>query len=800
MTEPIELVREAKALPKDERKRILASIPELQMHEDLAALFRAIEPDYWVEVTHGIDEYGKDLVIVRADPVSPDVIAVVVKRGNIKGKTAGDVDALKQRISAIRGARGDRLTQEILSQIRQSRSHAAELPTHIRRLTISKVLVVLLGELSKNARERIEAEVGSTGDVFDLSWAVDTFTQHYPQVFFEGRSVDFLDDLIKTHEKDSFYAKTGRTLSECFVEPLIARMDVPLSLNEDAIAVAIRNRRLSFSHLREVIQSKERLLITGDPGSGKSKALAKLCIDRYRDLLKQVVRSQDIAKRLLIPILVSARNLATIADIGAFRTIFLPDKVSDRFAVDTLMVDGLDEVPASQRHDLLKKAETFAWSLNARLVLTSRKIAMLNDPPPGFERFELLPFEFGQAIKLMQKLVTNPDMMPAIKEGLQRIQAQIPMSPLSLLLLVELVVQRKEIPSSLTELYDRFLDMVLGRWDYEKGLEVLFEYVVKKRFLAALAYREFQQKQRLEIPRVDYDNFVSSYAAEYGWNDESIHTFLREVERAGILEVQEDVFFRHRSFLDYSVAVYIHERRAEIPNLTGTIAQFYFDSIWSEVAFFYVGLSREISPGLLEVLFGDPGNDLPTHAGKLLIGRLLQAGWHSPTKVKEAGITGSLGSLSHVHLGFLAIFVGTKRPVAKIYGDIFAMLVSDLSFGSMFLSKEVRAILDRMEAEGSLEEDDLYRRLALIWASQRFSDSDVLDKDIGVLMGAMTQAKFNTETEARFLLACRVLRAHDGPMAKAIARRLERVIKRAPGVVRGLLPKPMKGFRKKRAT
>ena len=146
-----------------------------------------------------------------------------------------------------------------------------------------------------------------------------------------------------------------------------------------------------------------------------------------------------------------------------------------------------------------------------------------------------------------------------MKEGLEKIQTQILLVPLSLMLLIELVEEHQEIPASVTELYDRFFDMALGKEDREKGIEVLFEYHIKKKFLATLAYREFLKKNKLGIPREDFEQFLNSYAEQYGWSPENFKGFVREIDRAGILNQGENVNFKHRSFLDYFAAFYLHE-------------------------------------------------------------------------------------------------------------------------------------------------------------------------------------------------------------------------------------------------
>ena len=158
-----------------------------------------------------------------------------------------------------------------------------------------------------------------------------------------------------------------------------------------------------------------------------------------------------------------------------------------------------------------------------------------------------------------------------MKESLEKIQAQMLLVPLYLMLLIELVEEHKEVPASVTELYDRFFDMALGREDKEKGIEVLFDYLIKKKFLGALAYNEFLNKNKLEIAGEDLQHFLDSYAAQYGWSSERLHGFVQEIERTGILDQRDKVNFKHRSFLDYFAAFYIYENRGDIGNLNDLI-------------------------------------------------------------------------------------------------------------------------------------------------------------------------------------------------------------------------------------
>src|SRR5690606_15420240 len=159
-------------------------------------------------------------------------------------------------------------------------------------------------------------------------------------------------------------------------------------------------------------------------------------------------------------------------------------------------------------------------------------------------------------------------------------------------LLIELAESHREIPASVTELYDRFSDQVLGRFDKDKGIEVLFEYFIKKRFLANLAFNEFFGKDRLSIPRDELDQYLVDYAALYGWEPSRLDLFVLEVERSGVLEVRDTVEFSHRSFLDFYVAYYLFENREVIDDLDTCVADAFFNDVWSDVAFYYIGLRR----------------------------------------------------------------------------------------------------------------------------------------------------------------------------------------------------------------
>ena len=601
---------------------------ETELHTFLKELFQSMESDYVVEITHGSNELGKDLVIVRSDNFTVEVIGVVVKCGDIKGRTLGDVDNLKDRVKTVMSKGDEKKLQEIESQINQALEHPAEMKSFLRDLPVSKVFVVLAGEFSNQARTRLKKELISRGDCFDIDWLIENFTNFYPQVFFEGQAIDFVHKKIIELETNHGLGKLGKNLSDYFVEPLIKTLSNPINFDErtlEDIKIVLNRKKFPFLKLSNLCQRERKMILLGDPGTGKTGAMAKLAIEMYRKAYGILVKKprKSGKSKISVPILISARKLLGIESAKCLmEEYFKSEIIADRFDVSVMMIDGLDEIESGNREIVISKLDEFSETIDCSYIITSRKIDMINTLPQKYQKYELLPFEFSQAVKLFSKLISDKKILDTMRDGLEKIQAQILLVPLSLMLLIELIETHKEIPASVTELYDRFFDMALGRRDKKKGVEVLFEYLVKKRFLGDLAYCEFWKKNRLEIPSEDFNRFLDSYAEQYGWNVKDLDGFVQEIERAGILNQKEEVNFRHRSFLDYFAAFYVYDNREDIPNLNSLIANTYFDSIWSEISFFYIGLRREISQDLLDNIYSYEKETSTANLDKFLRSRL----------------------------------------------------------------------------------------------------------------------------------------------------------------------------------
>lgn len=784
-----ELSRLAQALPRSTRESILREIREIDLHPYLRSMLAAMQPNAIVEVTHGPTEMGKDLVVISDDSISTRVIAFVVKKGDISGQTAGDVDEVSNRVAAAREGTQNRAFREIQSQIRQARAHPAEVKTMLATLRVEKVIVVLVGNISNNARRRLTEELNQGVECWDLQELVTKFTENYPQFFFDAKAIDHLTQLVLKLEEDNILSKKGKTLSQCYIEPVVAPLNRGITFDEGQYALHLASNKLRIGALFERVERGARCLLLGDPGSGKSKTLAKLCLDRYRAAMQELTRSRGESELIPIPAFITAQELASTGDAGVLLQSTIPNELVGRFRLSSLLLDGLDEIPAEKRVPILEVAAKAASDAGAGLLVSSRKLAMLNSSNVQFSAFELLPLGMGQALKMIEKVAGDLSSYSSVQEGLAKLGSQLPLCPLSVLMLMELVVERKEIPASVGELYDRYIDISLGRYDVEKGIEVLFAYQVKRKFLQALAFDLFFSKDELEISRGEFDQYLERHASTYGFQRDLLSQFVAEVERSGLITVSTDeVYFRHRSFLEYFVASQIDDRREGPERTNNLIATSYVNDLWSEVAFYFVASRRELQKDLLEAIVTQCDTVALPAWSRVLGGRLLQAGWHSTVEVKTAGVRLVLGSLAEARDQYRQLVESTSKQVPMVFLDVVVLLMAEWSLGSVFLRDELASELARIQSEPIAGAEQAQIELALVSLLGKLSSNEQKQDLDQALTARLIAAKIGPETETSMLALLSASAGKASPLVKKIRKRLRALIREAPAVIGRVLP------------
>ena len=798
-TQELDFVKQAKAISREQREKYLLAIAETKMHSYLVSLFTRAEDSTRAEITHGPDEYGRDIVLCRNDPYGQDYVGIVVKRNpnsKFTGKTSGSID-------------------EIVSQARQAVTHECNLKEiFVGTVKISSVWIVVVGTLTRNAGRRLDQETKDIPGrrILTLDRLVDLFTEHYPEVFFAGGMSEYITDKIVELESWAGIASHTTRLSEWFVNPMVTVADGKMDSLEEGLPFAFANQKLPFGQLDQFIAEEARLVLTGDPGSGKSTALRKVAVNMLKKAQQRTIPLSGIktptSEKIQVPVVVNAVLAQGAKSIQDLIEDELPaPEIRESFRVGLILLDGLDEVVKDSSDTILRQTFEIADDYGCCLIISSRKVQslqfdILDQGRSAIKVFDILPFELSQALELVKKATSNSDVMNILRDGLIRVQHQLHFTPLALELLIQIAEEEREIPGSISEIFDRYTDLALGRYDSQKGVQVVFDYFAKKRFLADLAWTEFKQKSRLEIKRSEFDDFVADYVVTFGWDVESFATLVGEIERSGLLRLGKTVFFAHRSFLEFFIALRAVENRQYENDYDQLLCDLYFDWMWSEVALYAVGQTRMASDRLVKRILAFGGDDFVGHLNKFMIGRLLQAGWHSASAVKKEAIRRgtSEGHMVFRHLSKMR--EDDAEHVPAVIPFFFLLMSGEYSYGSRTLFNETRTILDELTMDPSVTV--FLQRLALLWAVRDRVNPETRDQLVGNALDHLVllekEKLFDLEDRMASLFYLGEMSSPSSETLKAVKRKARRLHRRNPEFTNRVFPSPKRTRRSKART
>jgi hypothetical protein len=335
----------------------------------------------------------------------------------------------------------------------------------------------------------------------------------------------------------------------------------------------------------------------------------------------------------------------------------------------------------------------------------------------------------------------------------------------------------------------------LGKWDFkDKGIELLFQYEIKLHFLAEIAWTEFTTKDRVEITRREFDEFVQSYIGKFGFERSWIGRFISEIERAGLIELKEMVSFRHRSFLDYFAALYIYNHREESGDTAKLITKLYFSDLWGDVSFYFVGIQRSMAEGILNNIMDFEAKGLGIEINKFAIGRLLQAGWLSPIEMKYKGLRRALLYLTPLRERLNESFSKTRPNPGMIFADFLPVMTAEWTMGSITLVGALQRIYTELIKENTAE--SLWKQVGVLWALWRFLGETEQQKYASELLDKVSSCeKLSTDEKSSILLLMMTLSDKTKNIRRSVDRRLKKIMLKHPQTIKRLLPPRKEGFR-----
>src|ERR1051325_5621087 len=215
-----DLSQPARAISLDQRRKMIGELKDDELTQNVRSLFELMEPKYSIHTPVNRSDSTLDLLIIKKDSMTEDRIGVILKRGPIISKTIDDANMLSVWVNnaLLAGVEKEKFSPQLNAQ----RSRRIS----VGQSTLSKVFVVLTEGISNRGRLILTKNSHGPVEVFDGDWLVQSFTDFYPQVFYEGRVTSFIQSQIQSLETKTWHNKESINLSDCFVEPVVRRMDI----------------------------------------------------------------------------------------------------------------------------------------------------------------------------------------------------------------------------------------------------------------------------------------------------------------------------------------------------------------------------------------------------------------------------------------------------------------------------------------------------------------------------------------------------------------------------------------------
>jgi len=474
--------------------------------------------------------------------------------------------------------------------------------------------------------------------------------------------------------------------------------------------------------------------------------------------------------------------------------------------IKTIIIDGIDEVSTECRKSIKDKVEAYVTlkNINISIVFSSRTNFSILDSFDEYLHYELMPYETKQAIEFIKNMAREQSILVTnLEESLRELEGQIPFYPLALRLLVKVVEEHKEIPASITELYTRYIDILFGKHGSTTEIDKLFDPTIKEEFFSSLAYHLFFINNKVKVNLHDFHNFVDKFSETHSFINKE--EFIKDIYRITILKVEdEDVYFSHKSFLDFFIAIYFKNNKDDLEDedkFDKLFDLYSFVEQWEEVVFFYFGLKKKINKREFKKLnksINTIENDFERNLNIFYLGRLSQYAYMTEDKYKEKIILNAMKISLKLKDNFHEMFKSNFQiEIPKILSNFSIFQMIDFCYSSSFLRNEINKLIENINIE--TDENELYFAILYILKNSYSLDKNFINNNLRKLVPLIQRIE---DLENRVLLTIlidffkgRGKIELDDDLNKSINKLVKKYQKTFPDVFQRVLSVKKSGFK-----
>ena len=547
------------------------------LHPHLRELFNKINGIKHVECTHGPNEFGADFILTKQDNVTREIryVGVIAKNDGIN---QGDAD-------------------EIIRQTTECVKVERSINNGANKVRMNDVWVIANGNISNNAKEKLE----KTNPIPGITYTDRKKLASLMQTYNYDISSDLPTSISICLSKQSGLAErlkgqsVGLGISETeniFINQKVIKIEPRQYAHRKA-----RRRKMRAMPVEAAVEENRALILYGEPGSGKSKML--------QNILGHNANFDQYKKTKAIPIFATCKDMLEKYEgkiehlIDHFeREHNLESAGSDLYYM--LIIDGIDEcgLLRDERLDIIKKWKTETMQGKVKKVIFASRDYM-EEKILGIPVYRVTELSKNEVVNTIKKHLSSIDTVDRIVQDIQSsdIFSSLPKNPLAIVILINLLKDengRNELPANLTDLFAKYAECSLGRWNITipEGMRQK-RYEAADKILTHIAQYMIDQ-QLLQIAEDEAKNHFKLYLKERNLGIDADELFNSVMSYSNFVYINDGAFqFRHRTIAEFFYSKAFSNER--IDQLDKNI----FDVQWATILFFYVGLKKDC-PSLLE--------------------------------------------------------------------------------------------------------------------------------------------------------------------------------------------------------
>ena len=473
----------------------------------------------------------------------------------------------------------------------------------LQKVKLLEVWVFISGGYSSRATEKILKRYSDRSISFfgptDIAKYVDN---HYPYFWHDlpgdlGLYLQQLDNRIRLLDRATDIS-TSPAASDLYID-----LDVyELIKKSYSHSPRVDNQIKNINIKNEILKTRIGLL-EAEMGFGKSKLA--------RHLVLSMCDAESYKSNKAVPVFSTYKEFFDLHDGNLDRLVKVQlgsaqSCLSESNIKIVIVLDGLDEYSSTTNQtktildELIEQANA---NHRYNVLVTSRPLKSLSDKAAIYTQariFRIKPLSLAKIIRYLEQACTSYNLPIKLFSDLKRssLFRQLPQSPIAAALFSNLLAQnQRDVPQSLTELYAKSTDLMLGRWDVKKELATEIQFTTAQQITQQIA-TYYIENRLIYIAKSEIEEIINSYLDKRntGINSKEMSDLI--LDRSNLFVVDENsqtVAFRHRSFSEFLCA------RLKAKEQSLSVDSVALDPYWINVFFFYAGILTDCPSVLVEL-------------------------------------------------------------------------------------------------------------------------------------------------------------------------------------------------------